>query len=178
MEPYAETSRMGKVVVCYGRSQYINSTTWRNLEDYEVQNVSVEEGYEKEEPEIALDSAAGFPSDPLTGAFIGYQENLLHYHPRHEGAMILWNIHIENMELFAKCYIFLHRPGWLGEFHGSLKRIESKRVCSVCSIQFRRLYLGRGEVREAIRPIANYVDADVPLRDPSSPRQRVFSHDH
>lgn len=112
IEPNAEMSKLGKVVVGQGGSRYINSTTWRNLEDDEVQNVSIEQDYEeddreKEESESPLASAEGFPSDPLTGALIGFRRNLLHYHPTHAEAMILWNTHIENVEPICKV---LHIP--------------------------------------------------------------------
>lgn len=106
IEPHAETSKMGKVVVSQGGSRYINSITWRNLGDDEMQHVSVPEYYEKDEPETALDSS-DFPPDPLTGAFMGYQENLFHYHPTHAEAMILWNTQIENVEPLCKV---LHIP--------------------------------------------------------------------
>lgn len=101
IEPHPEISKLGKVVVGQGSSRYINSITWRNLGDDEMQHVSVEE-----EPETALDSS-GFPPDPLTGAFMGYKENLLHYHPTHAEAMILWNTHIENVGPLCKV---LHIP--------------------------------------------------------------------
>lgn len=106
IEPHAETSKMGKVVVSQGGSRYINSITWRNLGDDEMQRVSVPEYGEKDEPETALDSS-DFPPDPLTGAFMGYQENLFHYHPTHAEAMILWNTQIENVEPLCKV---LHIP--------------------------------------------------------------------
>lgn len=107
IEPYAETSKLGKVVVGHGSSRYINSTTWHSLEDYDIQHVSHEEDYERKEPTIALGSATEFPSDPLMGAFMGYQEHLLHCHPTHEEAMVLWNIHVENVEPICKV---LHIP--------------------------------------------------------------------
>lgn len=112
IEPNAEMSKLGKVVVGHGRSRYINSTTWRNLQDDEMQHMSIEqnyeeEGYEKEESESPLASAGCFPSDPLTGALMGFRRNLLHYHPTHAEAIVLWNTHIENVEPICKV---LHIP--------------------------------------------------------------------
>lgn len=107
IEPHAETSKMGKVVVGQRGSRYINSITWRNLGDDEMQSVSVGEELETENPGSVLDSAGDLPPDPLTGAFMGYREDLLQYHPTHAEAMILWNIHIESVEPLCK---ILHIP--------------------------------------------------------------------
>lgn len=107
IEPQAETSKRGKVVVGHGRSRYVNSITWHNLEDDEMQYAFAEEDHELEEPDPAFGLAAAFPSDPLTGALMGYQEDLLHYHPTYKEAMLLWNVHIENVEPICKV---LHIP--------------------------------------------------------------------
>lgn len=112
IEPNAETSKLGKVVVGHGGSRYINSTTWRNLEDDEMQHMYIENDYEeenceKEESGSPLASGVGFPSDPLTAALMGFRRNLLDCHPTHAEAMILWNNHIENVEPICKV---LHIP--------------------------------------------------------------------
>src|SRR5687767_5022258 len=49
----------------------------------------------------------GFASDPLTGAFMGSQQDLLQYHPTHTEAMALCETHIENVEPLCK---ILHIP--------------------------------------------------------------------
>lgn len=107
IEPHAETSKLGRVVVGQGESRYINSVTWRNLGDDEIQQMSIEKHYGKEEPETALSSAEGLQPDPLTGTFLGFRQNLLHCHPTHAEAMLLWKIHIENVEPICKV---LHIP--------------------------------------------------------------------
>lgn len=112
IEPNAEMSKLGKVVVGHGRSRYINSTTWRNLGDDEMEHMSIEQDYEeedceKEESESPFAPARGFLSDPLTGALMGFRRDLLHCHPTHAEAMILWNTHIENVEPVCKV---LHIP--------------------------------------------------------------------
>ncbi|KAG6355727.1 hypothetical protein INS49_003691 [Diaporthe citri] len=89
IEPNAEMSKLGKVVVGHGRSRYINSTTWRSLEDDEMQHMSMERNHEEEE------------------SLMGFRRNLLHCHPTHAEAMILWNTHIENVEPICKV---LHIP--------------------------------------------------------------------
>lgn len=107
IEPHAETSKLGRVVVGQGESRYINSITWRNLGDDEIQHVSIEKYYGKGEPEIALGSAESLQPDPLIGAFLGFRQDLLHCHPTHAEAMLLWKIHIENVEPICKV---LHIP--------------------------------------------------------------------
>lgn len=107
IEPHAETSRLGKVVIGHGGSRYFNSITWRNLGDQDTQHVPFEDDYENEGPESALGSTGGVASDPLTGAFMGFRQNLLHCHPTHSEAMLLWNIHTENVEPICKV---LHIP--------------------------------------------------------------------
>jgi hypothetical protein len=98
-----ETSRTGKLLGGQGRSRYINSNLWYNLGDDEVQHMSDNE----EEAQVGIGVTGDFPSDPLTGAFMGSQQILLHYHPTHVEAMILWNTHIENVEPICKV---LHVP--------------------------------------------------------------------
>lgn len=112
IEPNAEMSKLGKVVVGQGRSRYISSITWRNLEDDDMEHISIEQDYEeedceKDESESPLAFGEGVPSDPLMGALMGFRRNLLHCHPTHAEAMVLWNTHIENVEPICKV---LHIP--------------------------------------------------------------------
>ncbi|CAL5874986.1 uncharacterized protein PFLUO_LOCUS9289 [Penicillium psychrofluorescens] len=95
-----ETARNGKLLVGQGKSRYIYSNFWRNLEDDELQHASDEE----EEDNQAVSHVA---SGPLTGAFMGYQQSLFTYHPTHVQAMILWENHIENVEPLCK---IIHIP--------------------------------------------------------------------
>jgi hypothetical protein len=98
-----ETSRTGRLLSSQGSSRYINSNLWYNLGDDEVQRVSDNE----EEAQVSGVVAGNFASDPLTGAFMGSQQSLLHYHPTHVEAMMLWKTHIENVEPICKV---LHIP--------------------------------------------------------------------
>lgn len=99
---------MGKVVVAQGRPRYVNSIIWRSLEEDEIQHAIVEGDNDHEEPgATALDCTRGILSNPLTGAFMGFQENLLHCHPTQEEALLLWNIHIESVEPICRV---LHIP--------------------------------------------------------------------
>ncbi|KAJ5605788.1 C6 transcription factor domain-containing protein [Penicillium lagena] len=95
-----ETSRNGKLLIGQGKSRYIYSNFWRNLEDDEIQRLSDED----DEDDRAV---SDFASDPLTGAFMGHQQSLLTYYPTHTQAMILWEIHLENVEPLCK---ILHIP--------------------------------------------------------------------
>jgi len=62
---------------------------------------------EDEDSPLTVDPVGWLASDPLTGAFMGYQQTLLQYHPTHANAMILWETHRENVEPICKV---LHIP--------------------------------------------------------------------
>lgn len=96
-----ETSGTGRLVG-EQRSRYMNSNLWQNIEDVEVQH-----NPEDEEDQVVTGLGGGILSDPLTGAFLGSEQSLLHYHPTHSEAMILWKTHVENVEPLCK---ILHIP--------------------------------------------------------------------
>ena len=98
-----ETSITGRLLASQGKSRYIDSNLWRNLGDDEMQRMSDDE----EEDPVVTDTARGFTSDPLTGAFMGSQQSLLQYHPTHAEAIMLWKTHVENVEPICK---ILHIP--------------------------------------------------------------------
>lgn len=99
----SETSRTGKLLTGQGKSRYIDSNLWRNLGDDEIQHM-----YDNEEEEqLVTDAAWGLASDPLTGAFMGTRQRLLHFHPNYAEAIMLWNTHIERVEPICKV---LHIP--------------------------------------------------------------------
>jgi len=98
-----ETSRTGKLLGGQGGSRYINSNLLYNLGDDEVQRMFDNE----EEAQVGIGVAGDFASDPLTGAFMGSKQGLLHYHPAHVEAIMLWKTHIENVEPICK---ILHIP--------------------------------------------------------------------
>lgn len=98
-----ETSRIGKLVGGQGRSRYVNSNLWYDLGDDEVQRMSDNE----QEAQVDIGVTGHFASDPLTGAFMGSQQSLLHYHPTHMEAMMLWKTYIEHVEPLCKV---LHIP--------------------------------------------------------------------
>jgi hypothetical protein len=100
----SELSKADKLLTDQGKSRYIDSNLWRNLDDDEMQHLSDEEGPEDEESSSAVD---GFASDPLTGAIMDSHKSLLQYHPSHTNAMALWQTHVENVEPLCK---ILHIP--------------------------------------------------------------------
>lgn len=89
-----EPSGKGKLLAGQGKSRYIDSNLWRTLDDDEMQRVS-----DDEEDQV---DTGGFASDPLTGAFMGYQQSILQYHPTHAKAMVLWETHVEAVEPICK----------------------------------------------------------------------------
>lgn len=99
------TSKMGRLLASQGRSRYIDSHMWFNLGDDEIRHMSTDEDEDTMTP--GSYSTTAFPPDPLTGAFLGCQQNILHFHPSHADAMKLWKIHSENVEPICKV---LHIP--------------------------------------------------------------------
>lgn len=93
----SQSSRNGKLLASQGKSRYISSNLWQNLGEDEMHQMSEDE-----------DEDQHFVStDPLTGAFVGYQINLHQYHPTDLEAMVLWKAHTENVEPLCK---ILHIP--------------------------------------------------------------------
>ncbi|KAJ5316157.1 hypothetical protein N7476_006464 [Penicillium atrosanguineum] len=99
-------SKTGRLLTGQGRSRYIDSHIWYNLGDDEIQHMSDDEEEDEMAPTDA-DLVGGIAPDPLTGAFLGRQQNLLQYHPNHVNATLLWKIHTENVEPICKV---LHVP--------------------------------------------------------------------
>ena len=99
------TSKTGRLLTGQGKSRYVDSHMWFNLGDDEIRHMSTDE----EENTMTPDSVSteAIPPDPLTGAFLGCQQSILHYHPRHADAMQLWKTHAENVEPICKV---LHIP--------------------------------------------------------------------
>ncbi|KAI1383437.1 mitogen-activated protein kinase [Hypoxylon trugodes] len=98
----------GKLFSDQGKSRYTDTSLWRNLESDEMYHLpNDEEEEEGEDDQDVIATSVENPGDPLTGAFIGFRQNLLRYHPTHAKAMILWETHIENVEPLCK---ILHIP--------------------------------------------------------------------
>ncbi len=96
---------MGKLLSGEGKSRYITSNPWHNLEDDEMQGMSDddEDGY------VIGDATQSFAPDPLTAAFMfmGGPLSCLPYHPSPAEAVLLWETHVENVEPICK---ILHVP--------------------------------------------------------------------
>lgn len=103
-----DTSRPGKLLASQGKSRYLDSDVWRDLDYDETQPLSDDEMEDQALNGFTESGIAGFlPSDPLTGAFMGSEQSLRKYHPTHAEAMKLWNMHIRNVEPICK---ILHIP--------------------------------------------------------------------
>ncbi|KAL1303783.1 hypothetical protein AAFC00_007120 [Neodothiora populina] len=107
MEP--ETYRLGRLLAGQGKSRYIDSHLWTHLGDDAFQGMSEDEDDEENDNEehLEVNTSWTFSSDPLTGALMGSRQSLLHCHPTHADAKILWKMHIENVEPICK---ILHVP--------------------------------------------------------------------
>lgn len=99
----------GKLVAGQGGSTYIDSSLWQSLGSVKINPASDDEdegGVEDGDP-VAFGVSGSFASDPLTCAFMGFQQGLLHYHPTPAESMMLWETHVENVEPLCK---ILHVP--------------------------------------------------------------------
>ena len=96
-------SGTGKLVGNPGKSRYIDSNIWKNLE---------EDGFHPssdEEEEDAAQTPSVYQStqraDPVSGALFGPNSppmSLLDVHPTYESAMKLWKIYVENIDPIVK----------------------------------------------------------------------------
>jgi len=105
---HSQISQTGKLLADQGRSRYIDSDLWRDLGHNEDDAISEDE--DEDEHLFRYDQflAGNSAPDPLTGTFLGCnQQSLLHYHPTHADAMILWHTHVNNVEPIIK---ILHIP--------------------------------------------------------------------
>lgn len=96
-------SGSGKLLTNQGKSRYIDSRFWRNFGDHEIQGMLDGEQQQKDYD----DRINGSITDPLTGAFMGSQQDLLQYHPTHTTAMFMWETYIDRVEPLGK---ILHVP--------------------------------------------------------------------
>ncbi|KAJ5234556.1 uncharacterized protein N7469_003724 [Penicillium citrinum] len=104
--PNSVASKTGKLLTGHGRSRYIDSHMWHNLGDDEMQDLSNDEE-ENETNNFISNTVGEMALDPLSGALLGCQQDILQYHPSHVEAMHLWKMHAENVEPICKV---LHIP--------------------------------------------------------------------
>ncbi|KAF7561104.1 hypothetical protein G7046_g3023 [Stylonectria norvegica] len=116
------TSINGKLLAGQGKTRYINSGLWRDLEEVEIYRMSDDE---IEDSRVIVSAAGDLTSDPLTAAFLGSHQSLHQYHPSHAEAMVLWQAHVENVEPLCK---ILHVPsiGKMIEFASSEPSLATK----------------------------------------------------
>ncbi|KAJ5491346.1 hypothetical protein N7539_002913 [Penicillium diatomitis] len=105
------SSKTGRLLTGPGRSRYIDSHMWLNLEDEEIRHISTDKDEDEDEHEGAMTTnpvwSEANPQDPLTGAFLGYQKSISYFHPSHMDAMQLWETYVRNVEPICK---ILHVP--------------------------------------------------------------------
>lgn len=107
--PWSPHTRGGKLLHGGGKSRWIDSTLWKNLE---VEGL----GPSSDDEEEGVDGAGGgdsqlaAPDDPFSAAFLGgtvAQRSLLDYHPTYDVAMKLWKTYCSHVEPITK---LLHVP--------------------------------------------------------------------
>ncbi|TKX23352.1 transcription factor-like protein 15 [Elsinoe australis] len=96
-------SKTGRIVTVEGKSQYVDSNLWRNLEQDDTHYILDDE----DEDQDRIRAPEDIHSDPLTGAFMGDRCNLLQYHPAPADALVLWSIYVENVDPIGR---ILHIP--------------------------------------------------------------------
>ncbi|KAK4624663.1 Transcription factor vrtR1 [Fulvia fulva] len=102
----SESATTNRLIAGQGKSRYIGSHLWRNLNEEEMQPIDEEDDEEEEERQRQY--ATYSTQDPLTGALMGgANQSLLQYHPTHTEAMALWRTHVENVEPLCR---ILHVP--------------------------------------------------------------------
>jgi hypothetical protein len=115
----------GKLLADQGKSRYIDSRFWRNFGYHEIQGIL--DGEQQEE-----DYDQGFSgsiTDPLTGAFMGSQQNLFQFHPTHTNAMFLWETYVDRVEPLCK---ILHVPSAAGTVARASKMPEKASRTDEC----------------------------------------------
>ena len=96
-----ETVRIGKLLSGDGKSRYIDSSLWRDLDN--MREISEDE----EDDQSAPVGVGSLTEDPLSSALLGVSPNIVEYHPSHKDAMKLWAVHVQNVEPLCKV---LHIP--------------------------------------------------------------------
>ncbi|KAK4900849.1 hypothetical protein LTR27_002032 [Elasticomyces elasticus] len=104
----AGSSRTGKLLAGRGKSRYIDSTLWRNLEDLRASSDEEDDG------EAAVQRGPAYhirsPADPLTASMFMSSttgHSLLDLHPTYDAAMKYWKIYLSHVEPLTK---FFHVP--------------------------------------------------------------------
>ncbi|KAK5674691.1 hypothetical protein LTS10_012692 [Elasticomyces elasticus] len=104
----AGSSRTGKLLAGRGKSRYIDSTLWRNLEDLRASSDEEDDG------DAAAQRGPAYlvrsPADPLTASMFmssTTDHSLLDLHPTYDTAMKHWKIYLSHVEPLTK---FFHVP--------------------------------------------------------------------
>ncbi|KAK4992359.1 hypothetical protein LTR50_001117 [Elasticomyces elasticus] len=100
-----DMTRTGELLSAGGKSRYIDSKLWRDLRDISLLMSSDDE--EDGEDQGVPAGIRSLPEDPFSGALLGTPQTLVYHHPRHEDAMKLWAVHVQNVEPLCK---ILHIP--------------------------------------------------------------------
>lgn len=104
-----QSAEVGKLLTGEDTSRYIDSSLWKQIQVDGLEYVSDEDQYRDGDKDDlgGINIAEDISPDPLTGAFMESQQDLLRYHPTHPMAMTLWETHAENVEPLCK---ILHIP--------------------------------------------------------------------
>ena len=97
----------GRLLSGQGTTRYVDSNLWRNLGEEEMSRIADDADDDADTPPVGATPDDQLAGDPLSGAFLNVQRNLLEYHPSEAHARLLWRAHIENVEPICKV---LHIP--------------------------------------------------------------------
>ncbi|PYH43084.1 putative C6 transcription factor, partial [Aspergillus saccharolyticus JOP 1030-1] len=120
-----EASKLGRVLADKGTSRYISGHPWSTLQEEELRR-AFEEEQEQQNATSIMDTLA---PDPLTGSLVDSRQSLLQYHPTHTEAMILWQMHVENVEPLCK---ILHIPSTTEWMENISRRPETASDAEEC----------------------------------------------
>lgn len=92
-----QTRKSGKLLSAGGKSRYIDSNLWLETGAEDMQDLSDDmEGAHNVPGTASFSLTSGH--DPISGALLGQFQDLLEFHPSHEHAMKLWEMHVQNAE--------------------------------------------------------------------------------
>ena len=113
----ATTATAGKLVTNNGRSRYVESYTWHNLDGDYIKNESEDDGEEGDDADqsdvshelpVQVSASSESPYDPFTGSFLGSSSDAHQYtYPSHVLGLALWEVFVENVDPLCKV---LHVP--------------------------------------------------------------------
>ncbi|KAK1070327.1 hypothetical protein LTR74_004243 [Friedmanniomyces endolithicus] len=103
----ANSNRTGRLLAGRGKSRYIDSTLWRNLEELDPYSDEEEEGQSHEQGQHGAIYHVRPSTDPLTASMFASgapAQSLLDLHPTYDAAMRFWRVYLSHVESLTKLF--------------------------------------------------------------------------